>query len=125
MAYDPKKKRPKSDPIDSVVDEMFGSDKTKPKTTKKKATTPAKSKAAKSKSVATPKKVESKKNSAEASKKEQNHSDSASNENLDNVHELYPEQKQETPLVMQPQVWIALALSAITLFVIVKLKRKS
>lgn len=142
MAYDPKKKRPKSKSLDSVVDEIFGEEESALKTNK----TPKKSKSTKTndktnvtsidkkakstKSTGKPKakkasqakkeaKIPAKDKAKDKAKDEANAEDKS---DLDNVLPLRP--NAETPLVMQPQVWVATGIAALIVLLLAR-KRKN
>jgi len=98
-----------------------GSSASKSAQAKKSSTTKAKAGLNKGKSIT--------KEPVKTQKKTELHEDSAGiqgselNEGIpDNVRPLYPEAK-ETPLAMQPQVWIATAIAALALLFVIK-KRK-
>lgn len=146
MAYDPKKKRPKSKSLDSVVDEIFGEEESALKTNK----TPKKSKSTKTndktnvtsidkkakstKSTGKPKakkasqaKKEAKipakdKDKDKAKDKAKDEANAEDKSDLDNVLPLRP--NAETPLVMQPQVWVATGIAALIVLLLAR-KRKN
>ena len=115
MAYDPKKKRPSTKSLDSVVDEIFG------------AETPDESSAdsieSKPKSDIPVNELASKESVKDIhSDMGQEHSESE--EAIpNNVTSLYPE-SSETPLSMQPQIWIPTAIAAISAVVVFFLIKK-
>lgn len=96
MAYDPKKSRAKQKDED-VVDEILKEDKPKAKKT------PAKKPAAKKPAVKKP----------EPSLKIVKDEDE-----LEKIH------AEDAPLIMQPQVWVTLAASAIVALLVIKKRRK-
>ena len=133
MAYDPKKKRPKTKSLDSVVDEIFGEessagDKKAKSASAKPAVKKAKTAASKTTKPTSKKPASSqKKTTSLTSAKSKPKPDKPGNEEKkedarDNVVPLYPE-SQDTPLILQPQVWVASAIAAILLLVFIK-KRK-
>lgn len=120
MAYDPKKKRPTRDSLDAVVDEIFGEEadestsakeivKEKPSTQAQKP-----KKASASQTTTAPQKSTDKSKATAAPEKD---------ETPDNVLPLYPE-SPETPLIMQPQVWIATGITALIILFIARKRKK-
>lgn len=124
MAYDPKKKRPTRDSLDAVVDEIFGEEPTEtaPKKAAKKA--PA---ATRTKKPSPAKKPSAPKSGATAAKDDVHQAvvfeASFDDETLDNVLPLYPE-AEDTPLIMQPQVWIATGVAALIVLFIARSRKK-
>ena len=147
MAYDPKKKRPSTKSVDSVVDEIFGAEKSDGKSGKSlKADSSSKASASKiqtsskktapvtrSKSSDSVKKTALKSVPKTTSTGESSKSTKVEESNFkkpelreaipNNVTPLYS-QSEETPLVMQPQVWIATAIAALALLLVVKKRKK-
>jgi len=120
MAYDPKKKRPKRDSLDSVVDEIFGEDEKPKDTPAAKATKSTTSSTVKKTPKTTAKKATEK--SASPVAKSLSPDQEQDNRIPDNVTPIRPE--PETPLVMQPQVWVATGIAALLLLVAVRRRRK-
>ena len=136
MAYDPKKKRPSTKSVDSVVDEIFGAEKSDGKSGKSlKADSSSKASASKiqTKSSDSAKKTALKSVPKTTSTGESSKSTKVEESNFkkpelreaipNNVTPLYS-QSEETPLVMQPQVWIATAIAALALLLVVKKRKK-
>lgn len=132
MAYDPKKKRPKPKSLDSVVDEIFGEEVPEEKApAKAKKPTAPKAKAKsnvtsidnKAKAKTTPKKAQANSASKPAKKVEKVEENGENEDVIDNVLPLHP-QEQETPLVMQPQVWVATGIAALIVLLIARKRKK-
>lgn len=126
MAYDPKKNRKATDSIDSIVDDIFGEE---PKASAKKPAAKKSTSASAKKTVSktapktpahTAKKPTAKKPASKVTSIEKNKS--AKDDVSDNVLPLYPE--SETPLIMQPQVWVATAIAAVVVLFFVKRRKK-
>jgi putative sterol carrier protein len=101
MTYDPKKTRTKQKAAESVVDEIFEDE---AKTSIKKASSSQKS-----------------------VKKEISETEDAKVIDIKDLQEQKASEMNnntEAPLVMQPQVWVALAASAIVALLILKKRRK-
>lgn len=127
MAYDPKKKRPKTNPIDSVVDELFGDDQPKKAVAKKatKKTTSQKSTKLASTKTKPAKRTTTKSTSVKSdttSKKVPVEPKAEKVELPDNVHQL-PTAEESTPLIMQPHVWIATGIAALLVLFVAKRRK--
>jgi predicted oxidoreductase (fatty acid repression mutant protein) len=101
MAYDPKKTRTKQKDVETVVDEIFEEEVT-PKT--KEASTVEK--AVKNDVI------------------EKEDAKVIDIKDLQDQKTAQDDQEVDTPLIMQPQVWVALAASAIVALFIIKKRRK-
>lgn len=118
MVYDPKKKRPSRQSLDAVVDEIFGED----DMTSSTKTGSEKPKSSGAKKPAS-KKAETKKTPKPQAKTTQNTDETITAEEPDNVLPLYP-QDANTPLIMQPQVWLATGIAAVMLLFLVRRRKK-
>ncbi len=150
MAYDPKKKRPSTKSVDSVVDEIFGEESAPDVKPKSKAKPKANAKnSSSSQTVSHPAgRAEHKvsalaanvrkdeeflapdksphtpkpKSESKAPAERQENTDKTE-ELTDNVIPLYSKEDQEVPLITQPKVWIGAAIGALVLLFLIK-KRK-
>ena len=124
MAYDPKKKRPNQKSLDSVVDEIFGEEKSEAKPAMAKAAskvTPITKKTAAKKTAAAAKKTPSVKKDV-VSKAEMKVAPESLSE-TDNVTQLRAE-PEETPLIMKPQVWVATGIAALIVLMLARKRRR-
>lgn len=126
MTYDPKKKRPKREDLDAVVDEIFGDEPVKKKSPSKKAVSKKSTSATSDKkSNVTPISQSPKKPTAKTRTSTSDESEKIQDPKSrdDNILPLYPE-AEDTPLIMQPQVWLATGIAAVLVLFLAKRRKK-